>query len=71
MKDFDAHYHLFEHPNIKIGRDEKFFLAPFYQIKNLPYLALYDKKGNLITTFEGTQKVETIMNAFEQKGHED
>ena len=67
MKDFEQHYRLSEHPNIKIGRDEKFFLAPFYKIRNLPYLALYDKKGNLITTFEGTQKVETILNAFEQK----
>jgi peroxiredoxin len=67
MKDFNTHYRLFEHANIKIGRDEKFFLAPFYKIRNLPYLALYDKKGNLVTTFEGTQKVETILNAFEQK----
>jgi thioredoxin-related protein len=67
MKDFNAHYRLSEHPNIKIGRDEKFFLAPFYKIRNLPYLALYDKKGKLVTTFEGTQKVSTIMNAFRQK----
>src|ERR1700759_2478899 len=70
MKEFYAHYRLNEHSNIKIGRDEKFFLAPFYKIKNLPYLALYDKKGNLVTTFEGTQKVATIMNAFEQKKRE-
>jgi len=71
MKEFNTHYRLFEHPNIKLGRDEKFFLAPFYKIRNLPYLALYDKKGNLITTFEGTQKVETIVKAFRQKGNED
>jgi len=50
-----------------LGRDEKFTLPPFYKIKNLPYLALYDKKGNLITTFEGTQKVDTILQAFSQK----
>ncbi|MBN8851001.1 MAG: hypothetical protein BGO55_29125 [Sphingobacteriales bacterium 50-39] len=71
MKEFYAHYHLADHPNIKIGRDEKFFLAPFYKIRNLPYLALYDKKGNLITTFEGTQKVETIVKAFHAKGQEE
>jgi len=71
LKEFNTHYRLFEHPNIKLGRDEKFFLAPFYRIKNLPYLALYDKKGNLITTFEGTQKVETIVKAFDQKGEEE
>jgi thioredoxin-related protein len=71
MKEFNSHYHLADHPNIKLGRDEKFFLAPFYKIRNLPYLALYDKKGNLITTFEGTQKVDTIMKAFQQKGQEE
>ena len=71
MKEFYAHYHLSDHPNIKIGRDEKFFLAPFYKIRNLPYLALYDKKGNLITTFEGTQKVETLVKAFQGKGQEE
>ena len=57
-----------EHPNSKMGRDEKFFLPPFYKIRNLPYLALYDKKGNLITTFEGTQKIDTILAAFDKKG---
>jgi hypothetical protein len=67
MKDFYEHYHLAEHPNIKIGRDEKFFFVPFYRIHNLPYLALYDKDGNLITTFEGTQKIETLMGAFNNK----
>ena len=67
MKDFNEHYRIYEHPNMKLGRDEKFFLAPFYKIRNLPYLALYDKKGNLVTTFEGNQKAETILNAFDQK----
>ena len=67
LKEFNTHYRLFEHSNIKLGRDEKFFLAPFYRIRNLPYLALYDKKGDLITTFEGTQKVETIVAALKQK----
>jgi thiol-disulfide isomerase/thioredoxin len=67
MKEFNAHYRMFEHPNVMMGRDEKFFLPPFYKIRNLPYLALYDKKGNLVTTFEGTQKTETILDAFAEK----
>ena len=68
LKDFNAHYRIFEHPNIKMGRDEKFFFVPFYRIHNYPYLALYDKDGKLITTFEGTQKVDTLLNAFDKKG---
>lgn len=67
MKDFNEHYKIYDHPNIQIGRDEKFVLPPFYKIRNLPYLALYDKKGNLITTFEGTQKVDTLLSAFNSK----
>jgi len=68
LKEFNTHYRLFEHPNFKLGRDEKFFLAPFYKVRNFPYLALYDKKGDLITTFEGTQKVDTLLNAFNKDG---
>jgi len=67
MKQFNEKYKISEHPNILIGRDERFVLPPFYRIRNLPYLALYDKKGNLITTFEGTQKAETLLNAFTGK----
>ena len=68
LKEFNEHYRMAEHSNIKMGRDEKFFLPPFYKIRSLPYLALYDKKGNLITTFEGTQKIDTILAAFDKKG---
>jgi hypothetical protein len=67
MKDFITHYKLTDHPNIKIGRDDKFFFAPFYRIASLPFLALYDKNGDLITTFEGTHPADTILTAFEQK----
>jgi thioredoxin-related protein len=67
MRDFYKNYRIADHSNIKMGRDEKFILPVFYKIKSLPFLALYDKKGNLITTFEGNQKVDTILNAFNKK----
>lgn len=61
---FAQDYKLAEYPNIHIGRDEKYFLQPFYKILNLPFLALYDKKGKLLTTFEGTTPVEKLLEAF-------
>jgi peroxiredoxin len=67
MKDFIRHYRLFEHPNFKVGRDDKFFMVPFYRIHNFPYMALYDKKGNLITTFEGTRSIAILKKAFQQE----
>jgi thiol-disulfide isomerase/thioredoxin len=64
MKEFYNYYRIADHPNIKMGRDEKAVLPGFYKMRSLPYLALYDKKGKLITTFEGNQKATTIINAF-------
>ncbi len=67
MKEFYRYYRIADYPNIRMGRDEKYVLPPFYKIKSLPFLALYDKKGNLITTFEGNQKADKILNAFDGK----
>lgn len=65
MKQFYQRYKLDQYnSNIHVGRDSKFILPPFYRMGSLPYLALYDKKGNLITIFEGNQKVDKILNAF-------
>jgi thioredoxin-like negative regulator of GroEL len=50
-----------------MGRDEKYMLPPYFRMQSLPFLALYDKKGQLITHFEGNQKIDTILNAFTAK----
>jgi thioredoxin-related protein len=67
MKTFYSYYRIGDHLNIFMGRDEKYMLPPFYRMQSLPYLALYDKKGQYITHFEGNQKVDTILNAFQPK----
>jgi thioredoxin-related protein len=67
MKYFYNNFNIGDHANILMGRDEKYILPPYYRMQSLPFLALYDKKGQLITHFEGNQKVDTIMNAFEGK----
>jgi thioredoxin-related protein len=67
MKSFYNYFRIEDHPNILMGRDEKYMLPPFFRMQSLPFLALYDKKGQLITHFEGNQKVDTILNAFEGK----
>jgi len=67
MRDFYNYFRIGDHPNIKMGRDEKYVLPPYYKMQSLPYIALYDKNGNYITHFEGNQKVETILTAFSEK----
>ncbi len=51
MKSFYNYFRIADHPNIMMGRDEKYMLPPYYRMQSLPYLALYDKKGQFITTF--------------------
>ena len=64
LKDFYNRYELANYKNITVGLEVKYFLVPFYDVRNLPYLAMYDKKGKLITTHEGTIKIEAVIEAF-------
>jgi thiol-disulfide isomerase/thioredoxin len=64
IKTFYQKYELSKYKNVYIGRDTKYFLPPFYRMYNLPYLALYNSKGDLITTFEGNVKPDKLIKAF-------
>ena|ERR1700712_3783579 len=67
MRTFYNYYRIAEHSNIYMGRDEKYLLPPYYRMQSLPFLALYDKKGQFITKFEGNQKVDSILVAFQKR----
>jgi|SRR4051812_3384575 peroxiredoxin len=67
MVDFYKEHKIAGYSNVKMGRDTKFFLPPFFKIKSLPFQALYDKKGELITTFEGNVDVAKVLKAFAKK----
>lgn len=64
MKAFAEQYGLNQMENVVVARDIYYLLPGFYQIRNLPYLALYDKKGKLIETFEGSVGMDKILSAF-------
>jgi thioredoxin-related protein len=64
LKKFIDSYKLSTWKNLYIGRDEKFFLPPYFRIGNMPFIALYDKKGNLLTSFEGTTRVDKLLGGF-------
>jgi thiol-disulfide isomerase/thioredoxin len=64
LREFYKKYNLAVHPSIKVGRDTKFMLPPFYKMKSLPYQALYNEKGELITTFEGNVKIAKLLQEF-------
>ncbi|HMG66067.1 MAG TPA: thioredoxin fold domain-containing protein [Chitinophagaceae bacterium] len=69
MKSFYEKYDLKRFDNITVGQDIKYTLPVFYNIRFMPYLAMYNKKGNLLTTFEGSMKIEDLENVFKQIGN--
>ncbi len=64
MKKFYEEYQLSRFSNIIVTRDQSFFLPPFFDIHNLPFLAFYDKQGKLISVFEGNLPMEKVAERF-------
>jgi thioredoxin-related protein len=64
MNAFIEKYGLNQLPNIIVGKDIYYIMPSFYVVKNLPYLAFYNKKGKLITGFEGSMPLTKIIDTF-------
>ncbi len=64
MKSFYENYDLKRFQNIIVGKDVQYTLPSFYQMHFMPYLAMYNKKGNLLATFEGSMKMEDLIHTF-------
>lgn len=61
MKDFATKYRLHEAPNVVVGKDIYYLMPAFYKFHNLPFHAMYDKKGNLMTVFEGSMHIGNLV----------
>jgi thiol-disulfide isomerase/thioredoxin len=66
MMSFRKKYQLDQYPNIIMGQDVQYFLPTFYMISNLPFLAFYDKRKDLISVFEGSMPIEKVIAAFDK-----
>jgi thioredoxin-related protein len=67
MKKFYEEYQLSRFSNIIVTKDQSFFLPPFFDIHNLPFLVFYDKHGKLISVFEGNLPMDKVAERFEIK----
>ena len=53
MAVFEKDFKTSQYPNIIVGTEGlSFFVRNYYQIADMPFIALYDKNGNLITSHE-------------------
>ena len=61
MMPFYAGFRIFNYPQIIMARDNNYFFPTFFKLRNFPSTFIYDKKGNLKKSFEGTVKIEDIL----------
>lgn len=66
MKEFYNLYQLKRFNNITVGWDRYLILPTIYRIKNFPFIALYDKKWNLITALEGALPLTKVLEYFNE-----
>ena len=66
MNEFVQKYHLAQLPNLVVGRDVFYILSGFYNIKHLPYMAFYNKNGQLISTVEGGLPIPKVLQVFKE-----
>jgi thiol-disulfide isomerase/thioredoxin len=64
IKEFATTYGLDKFRNLRIGKDFKYFIPVFYQVKTTPFSAVYDKKGRLLKAFPDGMSVEDLEKAL-------
>lgn len=67
LKDFYYAYGFNKFPNIKIGRDANYSVASFYQLKQTPFVAVYDKIGQFLSAYEAgvmANNMGTLLKLF-------
>ncbi|HJS54017.1 MAG TPA: thioredoxin fold domain-containing protein [Chitinophagaceae bacterium] len=66
MKAFYDNYKLSRFSNIIVGYDMQYMLATYYRISYTPFLAFYDKKGNLIDGIQGALPITKVLEYFRE-----
>ncbi|BAV08622.1 AhpC/TSA family protein [Filimonas lacunae] len=62
---FAEKYKLANLDNVRLGRDVQYYLPTFYHVQYTPFIAVYDKKRQLLKTFEmgaGFEKLNPLIN---------
>ena len=64
MRDFITDYGLAKYPNIVVGKDVYYITTGFFDVHNIPYMAMYNKKGKLIEGFEGSLPITKVIEVL-------
>ena len=66
LKEFEKQYGLEQMQNVTITKDPYYVLISFYSLRMFPFMALYNRKGDLIQTYQGSVGVEKILATFKE-----
>lgn len=67
LKPFVTQYNLNKYLNFKVGTEGmSYIVQKYYQIRSFPYIAIYDKNGKLVKTYEGEQPHAEIFKTLKQ-----
>jgi thioredoxin-related protein len=66
MLAFREKHHLDQYKNIIVAQDADYFLFSFYLAHQLPFLAFYNKKKELISVFEGGLPMDKVLKEFDK-----
>lgn len=61
IKAFAEKYKLAGFSNVVFGRDTAYFLPSFFRVKFTPFIAVYNKKGELTKTYEMGVEAEELV----------
>lgn len=67
MKEFAETYGLTGMKNVVVAKDPYYLLPPFFEMRSFPFMALYDKKGDLIQVFEGSVGIDKLLQLFNNR----
>lgn len=64
---FEKDFKTNQYPNIIVGTEGLgFFVRNYYQIADMPFAALYDRNGNLITSYEKNIPLSELANKLKK-----
>ena len=69
VQKFEKDFNLKKYSNFKLGTEgDSFIVQKFYYVSKFPFIALYDKKGMLISFYRDPPSIETLIQQFETRG---
>ena len=67
LQAFVQSYQVHKYPNIKVGTEGKtYYLSIYYRMQSMPFVALYNKNGKLIASYQKDVPFEALRKKLKQ-----